>query len=84
MGEADAAPDASSPEEEKARAEYAKWVSGRGLHSFPVQLNLSAFHVIGGARRGYVARVKGVGRGCVGRIGCFLVSDTAEVEQKSE
>jgi hypothetical protein len=34
--------------------------AGRGLHSFTSQLNLSAIHGIGGARRGYVARVKGV------------------------
>jgi len=27
-------------------------VGGRGLHSFTSQLNLSAFHGIGGARRG--------------------------------
>ena len=33
---------------------------GRGLHSFTSQLNLSAVYVIGGARRDYVARVKGV------------------------
>jgi len=33
---------------------------GRGLHSFPIQLNLSALYGIGGARRGSVSRVKGV------------------------
>jgi len=33
---------------------------GRGLHSSTFQLNLSALCVIGGARRGCVARVKGV------------------------
>jgi len=33
---------------------------GRGLHSVTSQLNLSAFCGTGGARRGYVARVKGV------------------------
>ena len=32
----------------------------RGLHSFTSQLNLSAVYGIGGACRGYVARVKGV------------------------
>jgi hypothetical protein len=32
----------------------------RGLHSFTSQLNLSAFNGIGVARRGCVARVKGV------------------------
>jgi hypothetical protein len=32
----------------------------RGLHSFTFQLNLSAFWGIGGARRGCVARVKGM------------------------
>ena len=31
-----------------------------GLHSSTSQLNLSAFCGIGGARRGYVARFKGV------------------------
>jgi len=36
---------------------------GRGLHSFTSQLNLSAFEGIGGARRGCVARVKGLLRG---------------------
>jgi hypothetical protein len=33
---------------------------GRGLHSLTSQLNLSALHGIGGARRGCVARVKRV------------------------
>ena len=33
---------------------------GRGLHSSTSQLNLSALYGIGGARRGSVARVKGV------------------------
>jgi len=33
--------------------------SGRGLHSFPIQLNFRAFYGIGGARRGCVACVKG-------------------------
>jgi len=32
----------------------------RGLLSFTSQLNLSTLYVIGGARRGHVARVKGV------------------------
>jgi hypothetical protein len=35
-------------------------ISGRGLPSSPFQLNLSALYGIGGARRGCVARVKGV------------------------
>ena len=35
-------------------------VLGMGLHSFTSQLNLSAFHGIGGARRYCVARAKGV------------------------
>ena len=35
-------------------------VGGRGLHSSTSQLNLSALYGIGGARRGCVARVKGV------------------------
>ena len=33
---------------------------GRGLHSSTSQLNLSVFNRIGGARRGCVARVRGV------------------------
>ena len=33
---------------------------GRGVHSFTSQLNLSATYGIGDARRGCVARVKGV------------------------
>ena len=36
---------------------------GRGLHSFTSQLNLRDVHAIGGARRGCVARAKGVLRG---------------------
>jgi hypothetical protein len=39
-------------------------VGGRGLHSSTFQLNLSALNGIGGARRGCVARVKGVFRMC--------------------
>jgi hypothetical protein len=35
-------------------------VNGRGLHSFNSQLNLSAFNGPGDARRGCVAREKGV------------------------
>jgi hypothetical protein len=34
--------------------------TGRGSHSSTLQLNLSAFYDIGGARDGCVARVKGV------------------------
>ena len=33
---------------------------GKGLHSSTSQLNLRAFHGIGGARRGCVAHVEGV------------------------
>ena len=41
-------------------AVYIIWeVPGRALHSSTFRLNLSAFYGIGGARRGYVARVKG-------------------------
>ena len=40
---------------------YAEMMAvGRGLHLSTSQLNLSALHGIGGARRGRVARVKGV------------------------
>ena len=35
-------------------------LTGRGLHSFTSQLNLSAFYGIGGARRDCVAHVKGM------------------------
>ena len=34
-------------------------INGRGLRSFTSQLNVSAFHGIGGARKGCVARFKG-------------------------
>ena len=54
--------------------------TGRGLHSLTSQLNLSAFNGIGGALKGCVARVEGVFRVC--RV--FCVSDTAQVELKSE
>jgi hypothetical protein len=37
--------------------------AGRCLHSSTFQLNLSALYGIGGARRGCLARVKGVLRG---------------------
>jgi hypothetical protein len=47
------------------------------------QLNLSALYGIGGARRSCVARVKGVFRVCLGCVGFFLVSDTAQVELRS-
>ena len=40
--------------------------AGRGLHSSTFQLNLSALYGIGGARRGSVARVKGVLGGVYG------------------
>ena len=36
---------------------------------------------MGGARKGCVADAEGGGRGCVG---CFYVSDTAQVELESE
>ena len=51
---------------------------GRGLHSSTLQLNLSALHGIGGARRGYEARVVGCCGvlwgvvGCLWCVGCFL------------
>jgi hypothetical protein len=44
----------------------------RGLHSSTIQLNLSAFHGIGGARRDFVARVKGVLGGVYGVQGVFV------------
>jgi len=45
---------------------------------------LSACYGIGGPRRGCVARVKGVLGGVQGVEGIFCVSDTAQVELKSE
>jgi hypothetical protein len=50
---------------------------GRGLHSFTSQLNLSAFHGIGGAR------VKAVLRGVYGVKVFYIVSDTVQVELRS-
>jgi len=44
----------------------------RGLHSFTSQLNLSALNGIGGARRGCVARAKGVLGGVEGVQGVFV------------
>jgi hypothetical protein len=41
-----------------------RWGGGRGLHSSTFQLNLSALYGIRGARRGCVARVKGMFRVC--------------------
>jgi hypothetical protein len=41
-------------------ADISATFTGRGFHSFTPQLNLSAFYGIGGARRGCVARVKGM------------------------
>ena len=56
---------------------------GRGLHSSTFQLNLSALYGIRAAlSRGCVARVEGV-LGGVGCVGCFLVTDTAQVELRS-
>jgi len=46
--------------EERAPLEAAGEPLGRGLHSLTSQLNLSAFSRIEGARRGCVARVRGV------------------------
>jgi hypothetical protein len=61
-------------------AMYLKLPVLRGLHSSTSQLNLSAFHAMGGARRGRVARVKGMLWGFQGILGYFVVSDTAQVE----
>ena len=54
-------------------------VRGRGLLYSIFQLNLSALYGIGGARRGCVPSVRGV----LGCAGCFLLSDTAQVELRS-
>jgi hypothetical protein len=42
------------------------YVAGRGLHSFRLQLKLSALYGIGDARRGCIALVKGVSGGVHG------------------
>jgi len=55
---------------------------GRGLHSSTFQLNLGTLNGIAGARRGCVSRMKGV-IGGVGCAGCFLATDTAQVEVRS-
>jgi len=64
----------------RVRRRQAAPPAGMGLHSSTFQLNLSALYQKGGARRGCVARVKGVLRGCLGCVWCFLVTDTAQVE----
>jgi hypothetical protein len=51
---------AEEEEEEASEVRPTATVAGMGLPSFTSQLNLSALYGIGGARRGYVARVKGV------------------------
>jgi hypothetical protein len=43
--------------------EHSQKLHDRGLHSSTFQLNLSPFYGIGGARRGCVARVKGLSGG---------------------
>jgi len=53
-----------------AAAVAAGVASGRGLHSSTFRFNLSAFYGIGGARRGCVARLKGVFRVC--RVLCCV------------
>jgi len=59
-------------------------VRGRGLHSSTFQLNLSAFYGIGGVRKGLCSPCQGGVGGCLVCGGCFLVTDTAQVELKSE
>jgi len=59
--------------EEAAARAYNKYLEdGRGLHSSTFQLNMSALYRIGGARRGCVARVKGMFWGVWGVQGVFL------------
>ena len=55
----------------------------RGLHLFTSQINSSAFYGTRGTRRGS-ARFEGVLGGCIRCVGCFCVSDTAQVELRSE
>ena len=62
-------------------AERVKQEGGRGLHSSTSQLNLSALCGIGDVRKGLCSPCSGGVRGC---SGCFCVSDTAQVELKSE
>jgi len=56
---------------------------GQGLTLVHFQLNLSAVYGIGGACRGCAARVNRGVRWCLGCAGCFIVSDTAQVELRS-
>jgi hypothetical protein len=61
-----------------------RWILGRALHSSTFRLNLSAFCGTGGAFRGCLWGVKGVSEGIMRCLGCFFVSDTAEVELQWE
>ena len=51
----------------------------QGLTLLTSQLNLSAFYGIGGARKGYVARVKGVSGGVQGCVGWFAYKPQRKV-----
>jgi hypothetical protein len=57
--------------------------AGAYLHSFTFQLNLSALYVTGGVHKGVCSPRQGGFRGCLGCVGCFLVTDTARVELRS-
>ena len=61
----------------------------RGLHSSTFQLNLSALYGIRfvwdtGCASGLCSPYQGGVRGCLGCVGCFFVTGTAQVELKSE
>ena len=59
-------------------------ITGKGLHSFTSQLNMSALYGIGGICRGLCSPFQWGVRGCVGCVGCSCASDTAQVQLKSE
>ena len=52
--------------------------------SFTSQLNLSALYGIGDVRKELCSPCKGDVKECLGCVGCYLVTDTAQVELKSE
>jgi len=60
-----------APRGDPAGGRRRRW-GGRGLHSSTFQLNWSALYGIGGARKGSVARVKGVLGGVQGVKGVFV------------
>jgi hypothetical protein len=57
-------------------------LSRQGLHSFTSELNLSALYWTGGARRGRVARVKGMPGGVWGMQGVFVCQTGLKLSRK--